>query len=80
MTIDPAELEAIAASAVKLDGILRLMALGPRTTPAMMYLLGRYVAYEAGSPDRIKEGLEVAWEVMRKAAIDEALKLYGPGK
>lgn len=71
------QLGEINALADKLDNLVRLTGVGPLTVPALTALLGRYVAYEAGDPARISEGLQIAWTMMRAAAIEEAVKLYG---
>jgi hypothetical protein len=55
-----------------------LTEVGPLTVPALAVLVGRYVAYEAGNADQLKKGLEICWAMMRAAAIDEAVRLYGP--
>jgi hypothetical protein len=46
--------------------------------PALATCVARHVAYEAGDAARIPRGLQIAWSLMRLAAISEAAKLYGP--
>jgi hypothetical protein len=69
---------ATAELADKLDNAMRLTGMEPLTVPALTVLIGRYIAYEAGAADRINEGLNIAWAMMRAAAIEEGTKLYGP--
>lgn len=71
----PAEISELAD---KLDNVIHLTAVGPLTVPALCIVIGRYVAYEAGSSEKINQGLDIVWAMMRASAIDEAAKLYGP--
>jgi hypothetical protein len=75
--IEPIPLE-IDEVAEKIDIAIGLVGNQPLITAALAVLLGRYVAYEGGSAERLPEGLQIAWAMMRSAAIDEAVKLYGP--
>jgi len=70
----------VAALADKIDEAIRAAthAEGGLVVPAIAILLGRYVAYEAGAADRIGDGLNMVWSMMRMAAIEEACKLYAP--
>jgi hypothetical protein len=61
----------------KIDSAVRLAGAGPLVTPSLAVLLGRYVAYEAGSADRIDEGLAIMEALLSAAAKEEAKKLYG---
>jgi hypothetical protein len=68
----------VTAMADKLELAVSFCGGGPLITPGLMVLLGRFVAFEAGSETRLPEGLDIAWKLMRSAAIIEAVKLYGP--
>ena len=70
----------LATMADNLDKAVRQAGLSGRLlTSSLAVLLGRYVAYEAGSADRMDEGLDIMCALLRSGAKDAATKLY-PGK
>jgi hypothetical protein len=61
----------------KLEHVIGLAGPSELLVPAVAVVLGRYVAYEAGRPDRIAIGLDIVWRMARAGAIVEAARLYG---
>jgi len=48
----------------------------PLVTPAMLFLLGRYIAYEAGAAERVEEGVKIASNCILASANDAAKHIY----